>query len=183
MIIKLSKLLEKIKDYPDETQRMVCLSVSGVITFIIVSMSVMSPASPPKELADSTQAENIPSPFSMIKKEFSSSFSTMMSGVSSSSIHTLKLLFDSPPSENSAMPSSFTAAASSYTTIIPERVVATTTEPKVPTEPIKNIQQENIPPKTIAPPAQNIPQKISTTSDASIPTTTATTTQNIITAE
>ncbi|MFA5831400.1 MAG: hypothetical protein WC878_06220 [Candidatus Paceibacterota bacterium] len=128
---KFWEYLEKVKAYPEDTKRLIGLSVSGGLTFVIVSMSFVLPGHAVKEVVASKQAKsNAPSPFFVIQKEFSESFSKMWSEIPFPSKSSLDFLFNATSSPKKAtMPPLTDKSASSTqaTATEPTSTAATTT--------------------------------------------------------
>ena len=72
---KFSAFLEKVQSYSDEKKRLIGFAVSGMLTFIIVSTSFVIPGAVTEKTAMPESDQNIASPFSLLSREFSQSFS------------------------------------------------------------------------------------------------------------
>jgi hypothetical protein len=111
---KFWEFLEKIKSYPEDTKNLIGLSVSGILTFVIVSMSFVLPGHAVKEVvAEKSVESNVPSPFTVLKEEFSQSFSKMRENMPFPSTSDLGSIFKAAVSQKNEFATSSVEMASS----------------------------------------------------------------------
>ena len=98
MLKKVQEKFEELKSLPEKKLKVIAVSVSGVLTFIIVSSSIVLPsdalrASEARVSSEAAAVKSVASPFSMMKQETANTFSKIVDNPAIDELKNLSKIF------------------------------------------------------------------------------------------